>query len=1303
VAALSVTNTLALAGTINGGGSLTSNGIFNWTAGTLSGGNTLTVPFGTTLNITGASGKLMDSGVHLVVAGTANWTGGTITLNNSSLLDIQPGGIFDAQSDNTIANSFYNGTVSNSGTFRKTAGAGSTTINSGVPFVNSGRLTVTSGKINAQSLTLNTGSILGPGFTIGTGTTSIAGPSVVESGAAVTFSGGTLTGSSSLTVNGTLDWSGGAMSGGASVIVPLGKSMTISGAAQKTMDSGFALSIAGTVTWTDGKIVLNNSSLLDIQAGGVFDAQSDDTIANTYYSGSIANAGTFRKTAGVAATTVSSGVPFNNSGRIEITAGSTDFQTLTLNAGSVIAGTKFTIVSGGTTIAGASSVEAGALMTLSGGTLQGSSVLTVNGTFQFAGGSMEGAATVTVPVGGVLNFTGASSKTLGSAFDLNIAGNATWSAGTIVLNNSATLDVLAGGLFDIQSNGAVINNYYSGALSNNGTLRKSAGGGATSVSSGVPFTNGGRLEMLSGTFAAATATLAAGTVIAGTGFTISTGTTNVTGTSTVETGASMTLASGGVLGGSVPLTVDGALQWTGGTMSGSSASANIASAGILNISGAAAKTIESGFDLNVSGTAHWSGGTIYVNNSSLLNVTAGGLFLVEHDGSITNNYYNGTISNNGIFRKNAGGGAATVSSGVPFANSGRIDITSGTFNANALTLNAGSILSGTGFTIAAGATTVSGPSAVEAGSAMTMSGGTLTGTSTLTIDGTLDWNGGVMSDGASVTVPAGKTMTISGPAQKILQSGFTLNIAGAAHWTGGSIAVNNSSLLNIQSGGVFDAQTDGTISNTYYNGSIVNSGTFRKSAGAGAATISGVPFSNSGRFEILSGTMAATPLTLNAGTVIAGTGFRINSGTTTLAGASSVELGSSMTMAGGTLNGASTLTVNGTMNWIGGNMDSTGTVTIPAGSLMVLSGTGNKILYSGFNLLNAGTMQWTGGNIHVNNSSLLHNQATGLFLVETDADITNSYYNGTFTNSGILRKINSTATTAVSSGVPFTNTGTLDIRSGALQLTNPSLAGTTILNFGIAGTTPLTGYGRLVVASPVALAGTISVTVIGPFVPQGGDPYSVITYSSRSGTLAESLSFGSGRAFTTAYNATNLTLTASGPTITSPLSPNTDTTVGGATVTINGSGFVSTPTVTFGGTPSALVTFVNSSQLTAVAPAHAPGAVDVVVTNPDGQPTTAYSAFTYTANGDLSLTKTASPTRVATGGAVTYTLAVSNSGPSSSTSVTVTDTLPSGMTLASVSSGAGWSCSNNGATPPTITCTMATLAAGNAAPIAISV
>lgn len=82
------------------------------------------------------------------------------------------------------------------------------------------------------------------------------------------------------------------------------------------------------------------------------------------------------------------------------------------------------------------------------------------------------------------------------------------------------------------------------------------------------------------------------------------------------------------------------------------------------------------------------------------------------------------------------------------------------------------------------------------------------------------------------------------------------------------------------------------------------------------------------------------------------------------------------------------------------------------------------------------------------------------------------------------------------------------------------------------------------------------------------------------------------------------------PTITS-VAPTVGLTTGGDTVTINGDHFTPSTTVTFGGVSATQVTYVNATTVTATTPAHAVGAVDVVVGNPGTGSATLAAGFTY--------------------------------------------------------------------------------------------
>ena len=72
-------------------------------------------------------------------------------------------------------------------------------------------------------------------------------------------------------------------------------------------------------------------------------------------------------------------------------------------------------------------------------------------------------------------------------------------------------------------------------------------------------------------------------------------------------------------------------------------------------------------------------------------------------------------------------------------------------------------------------------------------------------------------------------------------------------------------------------------------------------------------------------------------------------------------------------------------------------------------------------------------------------------------------------------------------------------------------------------------------------------------------------------------------------------------------------TAGSTAVTINGTGFVATPTVTIGGLACTSIVVVSSTQITCTTAPHAAGAVNVVVTNPDTGSVTGTGIYTYIA------------------------------------------------------------------------------------------
>src|SRR5688500_13488928 len=133
-------------------------------------------------------------------------------------------------------------------------------------------------------------------------------------------------------------------------------------------------------------------------------------------------------------------------------------------------------------------------------------------------------------------------------------------------------------------------------------------------------------------------------------------------------------------------------------------------------------------------------------------------------------------------------------------------------------------------------------------------------------------------------------------------------------------------------------------------------------------------------------------------------------------------------------------------------------------------------------------------------------------------------------------------------------------------------------------------------SAPATVVGSTTINAVTPAHASGSVTVVVTNPGGQSGSLSNGFVYAS----------------ASPPSV-SGITPNSGSTAGVTSVTINGSNFVSGATVSIGGTAATNVSFVNGTTLTATTPAHAAGTVNVVITNPDAQSGTLTNGFTFTA------------------------------------------------------------------------------------------
>ncbi len=399
-------------------------------------------------------------------AGTATWgtaSAFSVYLDYAAVINNKAGATWNYTNDYpTLNTTGTGGTFNNAGTFEKTAGTATTTIdpaftNTGKVIGDSGTLTFTSlagtstgswNAVSGDSLVLDggtpapslSGAIFGAGavnfsrgaFNIvagatftGSGAMAINGAALVfETGSTVTIprpvtldNSGILAGPDTVTLTGLLTWgTNGEMcavaacnAGGTGVTNANGGINYASGYAYLY---GRTLNNAGTATWgttSAFSIFLDYAAVINNQAGATWNFTNDyPTLNTTGTGGTFNNAGTFEKTAGTATTTV--------------------YPTYTQTAG--------------TTLLGSGSLTFGSTPTIQGGSISGTGTILGNYTGSVSTNPAGIIAPGTASAAGAiaLSGTGSGNYTEGTgAFDVKIGGTAAGKFDTLTASGTATL------------------------------------------------------------------------------------------------------------------------------------------------------------------------------------------------------------------------------------------------------------------------------------------------------------------------------------------------------------------------------------------------------------------------------------------------------------------------------------------------------------------------------------------------------------------------------------------------------------------------------------------------------------------------------------------------------------------------------------------------------------------------------------------------------------------------------------------------------------------------------------------------
>ena len=356
------------------------------------------------------------------------------------------------------------------------------------------------------------------------------------------------------------------------------------------------------------------------------------------------------------------------------------------------------------------------------------------------------------------------------------------------------------------------------------------------------------------------------------------------------------------------------------------------------------------------------------------------------------------------------------------------------FNASAWIPN-GTPGGGDVVTINSGNVTLNSNSSINT---LNLNGGSILGTGTLTVGGSCFWSGGTMSGTGTTSIPVSATITLD-TADLLLDTGRTLDIGGTATFNLPAIDtlfIQNGSSVNIQSGALFDCQSDASITNDTGAGSIFNSGTFQKSGGTGVTQVK-VSLNNSSNVNATSGTLQFFADGSHTGVFDAALGCAISfisgihdmgsgtnwtgSETVTTAGIISIDGATvafntdcaalNVNFTAGTIEGPNGIYTTGAFNWTGGTMIGIGYTEIDG--TLAMNGSLNIYLNNReLDIIGTAAYAPAGGELFLQNGGTINIQNGGHFDCQNDTPI-GDLSNGYIANSGTFVKSGGTGTSLI--------------------------------------------------------------------------------------------------------------------------------------------------------------------------------------------------------------------------------------------------------------------------------------------------
>ncbi len=436
-------------------------------------------------------------------------------------------------------------------------------------------------------------------------------------------------------------------------------------------------------------------------------------------------------------------------------------------------------------------------------------------------------------------------------------------------------------------------------------------------------------------------------------------------------------------------------------------------------------------------------------------------------------------------------------------------------------------------------------------------GGTINGTGEINITDSLSFITGILSGTGTIKLLGGCNGVISGGTLS-----RSLTNEGNLTWQGNTVTFSNGAAFT--NNGTFDVKAQLSQFGFGGGGSIINNGNIIRSTSTETA-IFAVPISNQGIIHVKSGILQSSRDVTGNGSFIIdpGTFYVLSGGAHTLVGNTisgggtfemrttqslsinsgnvTVLKGTTFLQSSGTITGDGDLIIEGHFDFTNGIQSGNGTTKISTAGTCLVSGTQGKQFSR--NLLNEGTITWNGGNITFGASKTFTNNGT--FNAEIESGSLNNLGGVSIVNNGVFNR--SIGTANVTIAPKFVNNNELNILSGSITfndslinnntgklkgvgiLTMPSLnkllnKGTVepgndlgvlqfngyysqtsdaLLKIEIGGFAAGTERDSISVVGAAILNGELNIQFINNFVPQDGDIFPLMSYTSRTGEFTQ--------------------------------------------------------------------------------------------------------------------------------------------------------------------------------------------------------